>query len=102
MYNKKIKMKDSKELKLIDGKFTTEEASEILLNLYGNKIQFHELKNFSSQERFQKEDAIAIQRIPELKVDMETVVKLIKEAIQKNQKLEIKSFIQISLSSSKN
>lgn len=95
-------MKDSKELKLIDGKFTTEEASEILLNLYGNKIQFHELKNFSSQERFQKEDAIAIQRIQELKVDIETIIKLIKEANQKNQKLNIKSFIQISLSSSEN
>jgi hypothetical protein len=41
-------MKEEMSIMLIDGTFTKAQAKEILTNLIGTKIQFHQLKNFSS------------------------------------------------------
>lgn len=60
-------MLKSFQLKLIDGVFTGKEARELLLNLYSDKIHFHELKNFSSRERSGTDDARATIRIAELR-----------------------------------
>ncbi len=53
--------------KLISGEFSTNEAKEVLLNLIDSKMQFHTLKNFSSEERFGKKDLSSIKRLAELK-----------------------------------
>lgn len=91
-------MKTPKSLKLIDGNFSPEEALEILLNLFSSKIQFHQNKNFSSQIRFGKEDAMATKRTPELKGCIEELSSLVKEAAAKNQHISITSFVNISIS----
>ena len=57
-------MTNTQTLKLIEGQFQHEKAKEMLLNLYAAKINFHQMKNFGSQERFGKDDAIAQDRIP--------------------------------------
>ena len=36
---------------LIDGEFSTEEAREILMNLFSEKIRFHEVQILAKQER---------------------------------------------------
>ncbi|WP_366183538.1 hypothetical protein [Flavobacterium ovatum] len=88
-------MDSKQELKLIDGTFLPNEAIEILLNLYNQKIKFHELKNFSTQECTGTAHSYSVQRIPELEVDIETIKKIIKDAAEKNQKLIIKSILHI-------
>jgi hypothetical protein len=44
-------MENTKELKLIDV-ISADEAREILMSVFLGKIDFHENKNFSSEERF--------------------------------------------------
>ncbi len=93
-------MKNTKELKLIDGHFSPDEAREILMNVFLGKIDFHQNKNFSSEERFGKQDVTALKRIPELQRSMDSISKIIEEAKQNNETLQITSEVRISLSKS--
>lgn len=90
-------MNKSKTITLIDGHFSSDDAFELLRNLYSSKIQFHQLKNFSSLERFGKEDEIAVKRIPELKESLEAILTLMKEMPSGENRIEIKSAVKISL-----
>ncbi|HMR89226.1 MAG TPA: hypothetical protein PKD51_13790 [Saprospiraceae bacterium] len=89
-------MNTSEKLILIDGKFDHEEAKSILMNIFATKIQFHELKNFSAQERNGKDDETAIKRIPELKKAMNSIESLLGEAKSNNKKLILKSEVNFS------
>jgi hypothetical protein len=88
-------------MKLIDGHFSPDEAREIVMNVFLSKIQFHQNKNFSSEERFGKEDVNAVKRIPELKKSMVLISELIDSAKQNNETLEITSEVKIRVSKSK-
>ncbi len=90
-------MENQHTFTLIDGDFSTHEGRELLYNVFSGKIQFHEMKNFSSQERFAEDDKIAAKRIPELKKSMEEILKMIVSAEEKGEKLEIKSEIVIRI-----
>lgn len=89
-------MNKIRHLTLIEGSFTGEEAREILTSIFYSKINFHETKNWSSQERFGKEDTIAQKRIPALKNEMEKLQEILSEAKAKNKRLVINSEINIS------
>jgi hypothetical protein len=89
------------KLKLIKGTFNPVDAKEILMNIFSTKIQFHQLKNFSSQIRFGKEDEIAVQRINELKNEIEKFQKLFAELPNINQKILLNSEIKIRISQAK-
>ena len=86
------------KITLINGQFSSEEAQEILMNILSSKIRFHEMKNFSSQERLGEPDKIAQKRIPELKEEMEKIKKLIAQTQSSNQQMNINSEINISFS----
>lgn len=88
-------MKNPQKLKLIDGEFSPKKSREILMNVFSSKIQFHKMNNFSSQERFGKDDKMAIKRIPQLKKSMEKILKIVEDAEKKGLQLEIKSEILI-------
>ncbi|NMR33791.1 hypothetical protein HIO71_06160 [Chryseobacterium aquaticum] len=89
-------MNNLEKLTLIEGNFTTEEAKEILHNVFMTKIKFHEHKNFSSIERFGKDDATAVNRIPELKKELQRVNEIFAWAQQHHKGLHLSSEIQIS------
>jgi hypothetical protein len=89
-------MNISKTITLIDGHFSSEDAFELLRNLYSSKIQFHQQKNFSSIERFGVEDKIALERIPQLKESLETISKIMKEVAQIDGEIELKSVVNIN------
>jgi hypothetical protein len=55
------------EIKLIDGEFDAAEAREILIKLIDFKINFHEAKIFSAQERNTNPGLHSMIRIEELK-----------------------------------
>jgi hypothetical protein len=90
-------MNKTETLNLIEGTFSEAEARDILIGIYSAKINFHQLKNFSSQERFGKDDETAQKRIPKLKKEIEKLKAILSEAQTKNQKLIINSEITISL-----
>jgi cell fate (sporulation/competence/biofilm development) regulator YlbF (YheA/YmcA/DUF963 family) len=91
-------MNKSEKLTLIEGTFSDEEAKEILRNVFSTKINFHEVKNFSSIERFGHNDETAQKRIPALKREVEKLTKILAEAKANNKRIEIRSEIQISFS----
>ncbi len=90
-------MKRTEKLTLIDGSFTYEEAKEILINIFSSKINFHTMKNWSSQERFGKEDEIAQKRIPALRKEIKKLDRILTKAKAKNKKLVVSSEINIAI-----
>lgn len=85
------------KLTLIKGSFDAEDASEILLNLFSSKLQFHSLKNFSSMERFGVEDPISAQRIPELKKTLGLIEKILADAKRSNLRLSLHADVIVEL-----
>ncbi|PKP39869.1 MAG: hypothetical protein CVT98_00205 [Bacteroidetes bacterium HGW-Bacteroidetes-15] len=90
-------MKNTEKLTLIDGNFTSDEAKELLSKMISSKINFHNIKNWSSQERFGKDDEIAQKRIPVLKKEMEKLQAILSEAKTNNKRLIVSSEINIKL-----
>lgn len=82
---------------LIEGVFTEQEASDILLGILTAKIKFHQLRNFSSQERYGCDDATAQKRIPELQRTMSQIKSILAEARTAGKQLRIQSEIHIEL-----
>lgn len=83
-------------IKLINGKFTPEEAKEILLDLIAKKINFHNLKNFSSEVCYSQPDAESRKRIKELQEAKAQVLTLVREAKEEQSHLVIESTIRIA------
>lgn len=90
-------MKNTEKLIAIDGIFEHDEAAEVLLNLLKSKINFHKIKNWSSQERFGKDDETAQKRIPELQKEVEKLQVVLGQAQAQNKKLAVRSEINITL-----
>lgn len=88
-------MSTTEPIRLIDGTFTAEEAKDILINLFNYKINFHELKNFSSWERNGMSHPHSSVRLPELKSDRERVTTLINEALAAGDELVVLSTVSI-------
>lgn len=88
-------MNKEEKLSLIEGEFDALEANEILQNIFSTKINFHKMKNFSSQERFGLEDQTAIKRLPDLILNLEKLNNIIANAELHNKKLKISSEIKI-------
>jgi hemerythrin superfamily protein len=90
-------MNSNKKLQLIEGEFSFNEAKEILTSMFVSKINFHNIQNWSSQERYGKDDETAQKKIPLLKNEIEKLEEIILEAKANNKKLVINSEIIISL-----
>lgn len=90
-------MKSKTNLTLIEGQFSIEEAREVLMNIFTDKVNFHKLKNLSSIERMGYEDPVAEKRIPELKKEIERLQVILDEAQKHNFNLSIHSEISIVL-----
>ncbi len=90
-------MKQDETVELINGEFTIEQAKEILSNVFSTKIHFHQMKNFSSLERYSKEDEIAITRLPELKRELKRSLAFLENSEFSNKKILIHSEIKISV-----
>lgn len=85
------------KLKLIDGEFSPTEFKEIVYNLFLKKIEFHKIKNFSSQIRFGIDDTVAIQKINEINQSIEKLSKLFEEVQEKDTRVFVFSEIQVRL-----
>ncbi len=84
-------------LNLIDGVFSPKDSREILISFFSSKINFHKLKNFSSQEVFGKEDKLAAKKIPQLKKSLAKLLEIIEAAEKEDKHLTIRSEVMMSL-----
>lgn len=90
-------MKKTQTIELIKGVFTPDDAREILLTLLDNKINFHNLRNWSSRERFGKPDAYSEERLTNLRESREKVKQIISQSIKQEENLMINSSIEITI-----
>jgi hypothetical protein len=90
-------MKKTENIELIKGTFTPDEAREILLQLLDSKIKFHNLKNWSSRERFGKPDADSEARLRHLKESRKKVETIILKSISEDKTMIINSSIEINV-----
>jgi len=88
-------METLKKINLINGKFDSIEAREILLDMCNKNINFNKVQNFSSQIRFGEEDEKALHSIAQLRESVGHILAILDEAKGRNKKLKIKSFIEI-------
>jgi hypothetical protein len=82
---------------LVRGEYSAVEAKEIVSNLISQKINFHNLRDFSSRERFGKADENSLKRIEELKKSREAMFELIAAAKEEGKTVKINSNITIEL-----
>lgn len=90
-------MKKTEIIELIKGSFKPNEAQEILLQLLNSKINFHNLKNWSSQERFGKPDDYSEQRLISLEEARKKVQNLLSKLINGEKTITINSTIEINI-----
>ena len=90
-------MKKTETIELIKGTFTPSEAREILLQLLDSKINFHNLKNWSSRERFGKPDPFSEQRLKHLTESRKRVLTLVSKSINEEKAITINSIIEINI-----
>lgn len=83
--------------KLINGTFTASDAARVLYDLISNKINFHTMENFSSQERFNIEAAHSQRRIKDLKEVQVTLKKIFDTAEKNDLQLKIESLVKITI-----
>jgi hypothetical protein len=88
-------MEKGMKMIFIKGKFSPEDAKSILLTLINTKINYHSLKNYSLEERFQKRDPLSDERIESLTSDRQTLLTLIEDAMAGGLQLQIDSTIKI-------
>ncbi len=90
-------MKKTETIDLIKGTFTPDEAREILLKLLADKINFHNMKNWSSRERFGKPDIDSEQRLKYLDESRKNVEMFILKAISEQKNITINSSIEMNI-----
>lgn len=89
-------MKTTERLTLINDSFTNEEAKDVLLHLFKSPINFYNIKNWSSQERYRKDDEVSQERIPELRKEIEKLQQILLQSKRENKKLIVSTEIKIS------
>ncbi len=90
-------MKKTETIELVKGVFTPQEARDVLFQLLNSKINFHNLKNWSSREKFGKPDANSEQRLKYLEESQKNVELLVSEAIAEQKTIIINSIIEINI-----
>ena len=89
-------MKTTERLTLINDSFTNEEAKDVLLHLFKSPINFYNIKNWSSQERYRKDDEVSQEQIPALKKEIEKLQQILLQSKRENKKLIVSTEIKIS------
>lgn len=82
---------------VIKGNFKPDEAKDILMTLINKKIDFHNLKNLSSEIHFNKPDQKSKERIKALKEISAQIKELVKNAKEDDCEIAIDSTIQLAL-----
>ena len=86
---------ENKSFKLIDGKFTKEEAEQIVTKLFNYKIDYHNREDFSNHIRFNNHIEHSKTRVQELVETKESIIKLLNENSDYQKKLIIRGDITI-------
>ncbi|MBU2019710.1 MAG: hypothetical protein KJ941_08700 [Bacteroidetes bacterium] len=90
-------MDQTKSTQLINSTFDSAEAKELVMDLLNTKINFHKLKNFSSNVRFGRDDQYSLKRAAHLELEQLELLRFLEEAYTKNLTIEINSSIHLKI-----
>ena len=91
-------MDNQYNIKLIDSVFTPSEAEKVLLSLINNKINYHNLEDFSNHIRFNNTLSHSKKRVQELNEAKDEIDKIVELAKANGVNLTVNSFIEIKFS----
>lgn len=89
---------ENMDIPLIVGTFECEDANELLLSLINYKIQYHQFRHFSVQERFGIDDATSQTRMRELASARLEIMEYLELAKSLNCLVTVRSTLSIKLS----
>ncbi|PHN07008.1 hypothetical protein [Flavilitoribacter nigricans] len=90
-------MSNKNSLKLVEGIFNVEDATDILCHLLEKKINFHQCRILSTYERYGKEDSYSKNRIEELRATHEALLEIMRTARLTGKNLQVNSEILLSM-----
>lgn len=82
-------MQNQKEIKLVKGVFSPEEAKEVLFKLINSKIKYHQLEKFSLAERNIGDSTFSVDRINQLESSKLFIEEQIDLALKANKSIKI-------------
>ncbi len=82
-------------IQLIDGEFLAGDANDLLMELMNHKINFHQLRSFSMEERLGSAGEQSMTRLAELRKDRERLQSILDYAAKRGLKLDVQSKIEI-------
>jgi hypothetical protein len=85
-------------IKLIRETLTPREAKEVLRDIFRSKINFHNIKNWSSEERYGKPDQHADERAEELRYNWKQIEQMLEEAELLGKNVTIDAPVRIVMS----
>lgn len=92
-----MKAESRKEIKLIDGVFTPNEANSLLVTMIDNKINYHKLDDFSYHIREDRHPHHSKERVVELQDAKADLRAWINSAKEQSSHLVVKGVITIEL-----
>ena len=91
-------MKTKQNIQLVDGEFTPSEASDVIMSLIDQKINFHKLQRLALCEGYYGADTeYPDGRIGELAVEKDIAREFIAQVRHQGKKLKINGVLQITL-----
>jgi hypothetical protein len=90
-------MELQKDFDLINSTFEPGDARDLLVSMIDSKINFHVIKNLSSQERYGMKDEHSLRRINELKQSWQELSQLLDHASHAGMDVQISSSIKIEM-----
>jgi hypothetical protein len=84
-------------VKLVDGLFSVPEAKEVLIDLVSSKINFHNLKIISTEERFGIRDTKSELRLAELKELRLNLLDLFEDLKESEKNIRINGIIRFEV-----
>lgn len=87
------------KIQLVDGEFTVSEATDVVMSLIDEKLNFHKLQRLSLSEGFSGADTdYPDGRIGELEHEKAVAIAFFKEARKSGAKITINGTLEISIS----
>ncbi|MFT6137830.1 MAG: hypothetical protein ACJA0U_002611 [Salibacteraceae bacterium] len=99
MENKKISKTEiqQQDIKLVKGEFTPSQASDVIMSLINQKINYHKIERLQNWERNHKYDREPINnRIKELEEEMKTAADFISKMKKEGKNLEINGTLKMT------
>lgn len=92
-------METIQKIQLVDGEFTVSEATDVVMSLIDEKLNFHKLQRLALSEGFSGADTeYPDGRIGELEHEKAVAIEFLKDARKSGAKITINGTLEISIS----